>query len=285
MESQVDVAASRFTNEAAFPEIRDALRSYGIEIGVMAPAQAAASVQSRPQPVPQNLISALDECLRLAPKEDASTRQWLLVALAAVETDAWRERARNAVAGHDSKALEQLAHEADVRKQRPSFLLFLASNLPAQMTTVRLDLLRRIQRAYPADLWANHVLASELMMNDAQPAEAVRYYTAALALRPDNPGFYLNRGNALEKAGEVDAAIADFRQAVAVAPEYAMAHRNLGNALQAKGLLDEAIAECREAIRLKEGFRPGPLQPRQCTARQGPAGRGHRRVPGGHPAQ
>ena len=42
VQSRVDVAQSRFTEEAAFPEIRDALHQYGIAIGITAPDQAAA---------------------------------------------------------------------------------------------------------------------------------------------------------------------------------------------------------------------------------------------------
>ena len=89
---------------------------------------------------------------------------------------------------------------------------------------------------------------------NGQPAEAVRYFTAALTLRPDNPGMYINRGNALMKAGELDAAILDYKQACALAPQYAEAHHNLGDVLKEKGQLDEAIAEYREALRLKKDF-------------------------------
>jgi serine/threonine protein kinase/tetratricopeptide (TPR) repeat protein len=251
VESQVNVEESRFSQEAAYPEIREALGRYGIAIGVLAPADVAADVQGRPEPVRRNLVAALDECLSLAPKEDAKTRPWLLAALAAADNDAWRMRARQALVARDWQTLEQLAQRADVRKQPPSFLLLVARSLPAQMGPTRLELLRRIQQSYPADLWANHDLAYALM-ESGQPAEAIRYYTAALALRPDNPGIYVNRGAALRNAGEVDAAIVDAHQALALAPRYTAAHYNLGLALQAKGQLDEAIAAYREAIRLKK---------------------------------
>jgi tetratricopeptide (TPR) repeat protein len=251
--SQVNVEESRFTPEAAYPEIREALGRYGIAIAVLAPADVATRVQGRPEPVRGHLVAALDECLQLAPKEDAQTRNWLLAALAAADNDAWRMRARQAWVAGDWQALEQRARDADVRKQPPGFLLLVARSLPPQMGPTRLELLRRVQRSYPADLWANHDLAHELRASD-QPAEAIRYYTAALALRPKNPGIYVNRGSALHGAGEVNAAIVDFQQAVALAPRYAVAHNNLGNALRAKGQLDEAIAACRQAIRLKKDF-------------------------------
>jgi serine/threonine protein kinase/Flp pilus assembly protein TadD len=249
--SQVDVTRNRFKGDATFPEIRDALRRYGIDIGVTSPEEAAASVLGRPETARRNLVAALDQCLRQVPEGDAEARKWLLATLEAADNDPWRVQVRKAGADRDSKAAERLAREVDVRKQPPSFLLLVARSLPAPMKATRLELYRRIQRAYPADLWANHQLALELKTN-GQPTEAVRYYTAALALRPDSPGIYLNRGNALRDAGEVDAAIADARQSVALAPEYAAAYLNLGLALKAKGKPDDAIASIQEAIRINK---------------------------------
>jgi serine/threonine protein kinase/Flp pilus assembly protein TadD len=253
VQSRVDVEQNRFTEAAAYPEIRDALQDYGIAIGVMAPAEVADRIQGRPEPVRRKLVAALDECLRLAPKEDVQARQWLVAALAVADPDAWRGRAREAARRRDWKALEERAREADVKKQPPSFLTLMGRVFPTKMKATRLELLRRTQRAHPADLWANLWLAWELAEN-GQPAEAIRYYTAALALRPDSPGIYLNRGFALGRAGELEAAIADARQAVALAPEWAWAHFNLGTSLLRKGQLDEAIAALREAIRLNKDF-------------------------------
>src|SRR5207244_136965 len=129
VQSQVQVEESDFSPAAAFPKIRDALRRYGIEIGVMAPAQAATQVQGRPEPVRRHLVAALDECLRWTPKEDSQTQQWLLATLDAADTDAWRVRARKTVADRDWKTLEQLAREADVRKQPPNLLIPVARSL------------------------------------------------------------------------------------------------------------------------------------------------------------
>src|SRR5207245_2659714 len=59
-----------------------------------------------------------------------------------------------------------------------------------------------------------------------------------------------NLGNALKDKGQVDEAIACFRQAIALDPKYVLAHNNLGYALKAQGQLDEAIASYRQAIEL-----------------------------------
>jgi tetratricopeptide (TPR) repeat protein len=252
-ESQVNLTESRFNEAAVYPEIREALRQYGLAIGVIAPAQAAGYIRGRPEPVRRDLVAALDECLHWGPEGEGQTRPWLLATLEAADTNAWRVRVREALAARDWQALEPMARAVDVRTQPPSFLRVVARRLPlpAQGGATQLELLRRTQSAYPADLWANMQLALELRRN-SQPAEAVRYWTAALALRPNNPGIYLNRGSALKDAGEVDAAIADYRHSLALAPQYPAAHHALGSALQVKGRPDEAITEYREAIRLKQ---------------------------------
>jgi tetratricopeptide (TPR) repeat protein len=251
LQSQVDVQNSAFTTKEALPAIREALRRHGVALGVMPPAQAAAYIRGRPEPVRRNLVAALTDCVSGVAKGEVESPTWLIATLDAADNDAWRVRVRRALADRDRQALEQMARAADVREQPPSLLLAVASALPKQLRETRLELFRRIQRAYPADLWANHGLAMELR-GAGQPAEAIRYFTAALALRPDNPGIYLNRGNALKDAGEVDAAKADYRQSLALAPEYAAAHSHLGDVLSAQGRRDEAIAEYREVIRLNK---------------------------------
>jgi serine/threonine-protein kinase len=247
-ETRVNLDELRFT--AGFPELRQALHRYGIVIGVTTPAQVATIVRGRPEPVRCNLIAALDECLRLAPRGDAQTQKWLFAAEAASDQDAWRTRVRKARHDRDGKALEQLGREVHVRKQPPSFLLGLALQVPS-----RLELLRRIQQAYTGDLWANLALAMTLR-GAGRPAESIRYYNAALALRPRNPALYLGRGTALKAARELDAAIADFHTALDLAPPHAAAHNFLGLALLDKHQLDEAVREFRRAIALNPKLPP-----------------------------
>jgi tetratricopeptide (TPR) repeat protein len=264
-ESQYNVEESKFSNELAFPEYRDALgRYYGIEIGAGVPAQAAAIVQHQPEPVRASLLAALDQCLRVAPKGDGQTRQWLVATLDAADSDPVRKRVRTAMLDGDRKTLEALARAIDVGRQPPSLLLSLAAVLSKEglqllatqslateglVNSIQLDLLRRIQREHPTDLWANEDLGMMLAAS-GRPAEAVRYLMVAIALRPDNAGIYMNRGRVLLDAGEVDGAIADLSRAVALAPSSMMAYNNLGTALMAKGKVDEAIGCFQKAIAL-----------------------------------
>ena len=61
-------------------------------------------------------------------------------------------------------------------------------------------------------------------------------------------------GNALHHQGQLDEAIACYRQAIELDPKLAVAHNNLGVALKQQGRLDEAIAEGRQAIELDPNY-------------------------------
>jgi eukaryotic-like serine/threonine-protein kinase len=248
--SQVNVLKNEFTYARFATEVEKALREYGIAIGEMPPADAAALVQNRSEPVRHNLIVALEECLWWGTDNDLPKRVWLLDTLAASDKDPWRILVRKSALDHDRTALEKLVQTADIEKQPPTTLLFAANTLPAKD---RLVLMRRIQRAHPADLWANHDLALALLFS-GRPAEAIGYFTAALALQPDNPGIYNNRGSAYRNSGEFDEAIADCRQSIKLAPLYSAAHYNLGLALREKKQLRESIVAFTEAIRHNSRF-------------------------------
>jgi tetratricopeptide (TPR) repeat protein len=176
------------------------------------------------------------------------------VAAAAEPGAGWPREFRAARAEKDPgkrrAALEKLAESADVQKLPARALTRLASQLEgvgARASAVQL--LRRAQQRYPADFWVNHKLG--WAFRSARPPnleEALRFYTAAVALRPDSPGAHYNLGGALKARGRLDEAIASYHRAIDLDPKYAPAHYNLGNALADKGQLDEAIACYRKAL-------------------------------------
>src|SRR5262249_8430572 len=100
--------------------------------------------------------------------------------------------------------------------------------------------------AYPGDFWANYGLANVLNYNHSQPEEAIRYYTAALALRPHTPATCVDLGNALRNGGDLDGAIGACREALSGHPNYAGAHEHLVQALGIKGEVDGIHAAWRE---------------------------------------
>jgi serine/threonine protein kinase/Flp pilus assembly protein TadD len=248
VQTEVNLEKNQFAVAEAYPRLREALEQYGIEIGITPPAAVVTRVQKRPQTTQTAVIAALDECLRpyYMHQMDAGAREWLLEVMRGIDTDLWRNTIRQT--WQHPMTLPPLVKDLDVRQHPPSFLLIVATTIPVASPS-RLDLARRVQFAYPGDFWANHTLG--MMLNRAgKPAEAVRYYSAALALRPDNPGVLLNRGKALRQLRELDAAAADLQRAIAVAPRYATAYNNLGNVLYDQKKLDAAVVAYRKAIDL-----------------------------------
>ena len=81
--------------------------------------------------------------------------------------------------------------------------------------------------------------------------EAIASYRQAVRLKPDLAKAYAGLGIALQAKGQLDDAIAAYRQAIGLKPDYAKAHSNLGDALAELGQFDEAIAAYRQAIPLK----------------------------------
>jgi serine/threonine protein kinase/Tfp pilus assembly protein PilF len=250
----------RFAPERAIPRYREALRAYGLPVGEGDPAAAAARLRRRPLEVRQAVSAAVGEWLDQATGRKDQVREpyvdWLF-ALATAELDvegipelraAWQEPDPT----RRREALERLAEAADVRRWPPRALTRLAWRLQfAEATGSAVQLLRRAWRQHPADFWVNEDLG--LLLYQTEPkrwAEAVRYLTAAVALRPDSPGAHLNLGVALATGGQLDEAIACQRRAIALDPKYVDAHSNLGGDLLKAQRPDEAMACFREAIAL-----------------------------------
>jgi tetratricopeptide (TPR) repeat protein len=158
----------------------------------------------------------------------------------------------------------------------------LAPGAFAPGVTDRVEFLRRVQQEHPADFWANLTLGNALINH--RPAEAIAYYQAALAMRPQavvahinlgmamlkvgrprqaidllrrglriaprDPLLLNNMGLALQEVGRPVEATKHFRQALVEWPKLAVIHSNLANALQATGQIDDAIAHYQEAVRL-----------------------------------
>jgi tetratricopeptide (TPR) repeat protein len=161
----------------------------------------------------------------------------------------------------DREALEQLAAEAlkklaasEPTTDMPPLTLYLLGSALGDTGAVKQAalLLRQAQRRHPGHFWINHELAEALRaLKPPQWEDAIRFYTVALALRPQSPGVHLNLGMAFYHKGALDEAIAADEQAIALKPDYAEAYVNLGGALLGKGAVDPAIAACQKALRLK----------------------------------
>src|SRR5262249_17925237 len=146
------------------------------------------------------------------------------------DPDPWRQKVRQAFADKDQAALKKLVQQAELNQQPPGFLIGLSHSLPLPE---RIALLRRAQLHHPADFWVNfavvHALHQSALPGGAGPKgqgkkspeldEASRFYTAALALRPQSVAVHNNLGLALAEHKDLDGAIAVYRKAIALDPK------------------------------------------------------------------
>jgi tetratricopeptide (TPR) repeat protein len=80
--------------------------------------------------------------------------------------------------------------------------------------------------------------------------EALREYMNAIAIDPENPGFYNNLGNVYKEMGLYDNALNAYSQSVALDSHFAEGHYNLGTAFYEAGNIEKALPELKTAIRL-----------------------------------
>jgi serine/threonine protein kinase/tetratricopeptide (TPR) repeat protein len=242
------VKQGNFDQRRAAPRYAAVLRAYGVNPA--APEEAAARV--RRSRVREALLSALENWWRVAP--DAVERQQLAALLQAAEPepDAFRSRWRAAVRRRNGATLAQMAGAPGVQGLPAAVVVTLARDLRnVKEYAVAERLLRAGQQRHRGNFWLNHDLGMVLLdQAPPRPEEAVSYLTAALALRSDSPGVYLNLGKALHEKKDLEGAIREFQAALHIDPEYAMAHNNIGIVLRDKKDLEGAIREFQAALKI-----------------------------------
>ena len=214
------------------------------------------------------------------------------------DPDPYRDRFRTILLAEDRKpqaeALKALAAAPEAAElPAPTAVLLGQTLADIGQAEAAVALLRTAAGRHPGDVWVNYALAGALdKLRPSAREEAVRYYTAARALRPETAhelahllermgrgaeaeavfrdltdrrpenarhlgclGTHLKEsGRAADAAPILDRAVAAAREAIRLQPDDAAAHYNLGVALDGQGKLDEAVAEYREAIRLQPDF-------------------------------
>jgi tetratricopeptide (TPR) repeat protein/tRNA A-37 threonylcarbamoyl transferase component Bud32 len=243
-----------FYSEGTDLAFAQAFRDYGIDVERLEPGEAAARIRARP--IKEQLAAALDDWASV--KRRGKGRKRLFAIAQAADTDEWRNKLRTLLVRDvlPLKALEEMARSRKAVNLPPPTLYLLARILgDAGNRPAAIQLLRQAQQRHPGDFWINYELAWSLQYRKRpQLDEAIRFYTAALALRSQYPGVHLTYGTALQDKGQLDQAIAAYREAIRLKKDYALAYSNLGTALARKGELDQAIAAFREAIHIKKDF-------------------------------
>ena len=188
------------------------------------------------------LIAALDDWALCVPERERIA--WLLDVARRADPDPWRDRVRDPATWEDPAALAELARSVDPGRQPTSLLRIVAGLLPSSGEA--LTFLRRVQRAHPDDFWVNFDLGERLAVGD----EAIGYYRAALAVRPDALAICTNLAIALEHAGRDEEAGHLWQRTLELAPDSAVTHYNVACFHHARRRDEPAVVHAREALRL-----------------------------------
>jgi tetratricopeptide (TPR) repeat protein len=246
------VKDGHFDTEAVDAAYAAAFAGYGLDVDGLDPQAAAEQVRARP--IHRQLVAALDDWAAIGKARKREGWRQRLAASRAADPDRWRNRLRDALEGKDPRALEEAAAADQADDWAVETLALLGTLARGTASGERVAaLLGRAQQRHPDDFWINENLG--LLLHESRPPrleEAIRYYSIAVALRPQSLGAHGNLGNALKDNGRLDEAITEHREALRLDKDEAQAHVNLGIALRDKDLLEEAIAEYRVALRLKK---------------------------------
>ncbi len=201
-------------------EYAEAFAAAGLEIDALPAAQACRLLARRPARVASSMVASIDHwaALRIEQGNRAGGARLAVVAEMA-DTDHWRGRLRTALLEPDvhkhRESLLELAGSASAADLPPVTLALLGSALLRSGAVGAAEaVLRPAQRRYPDDLWLAQVLARTLEAS-SRPAEAIRYYLMARAVRPQSAHAL---AHALERQGEWEEAIAVFREAIRLKP-------------------------------------------------------------------
>jgi serine/threonine protein kinase/Tfp pilus assembly protein PilF len=247
--SHVDVRINRFAGRHnAHVALGEALKAYGIDPAVDPVERVVAAIRARPAAIQGEIMSVVETWFYDQSVAERKPHQdWINRFAHALERDPWRNRLRIAISSADEPAIRALGAELDAASQPTAFVIRMATCLPKSLLDARLAMLTAVQRAHPSDFWANTELAMALRLA-GRNAEAVRFHTAALALRPRNPGILLNTAVSLQALGESDGALDALRRALEVAPDYTMAHIARGDVLAARGDVPGSLAAYQAAL-------------------------------------
>jgi serine/threonine-protein kinase len=205
---------------------------------------AAVAARVRDSALSAELVAGLDDWASITP--DRGRQEWLLAVASKADRNPARNRLRQLELWRDGARLTRIAAEANSPDVSPQLATAL-SRVARESGGDALPLLTAVQARFPQDFWLNFELGWTLY-DAKQRDEALGYYRAALALRPQVSAAYTGLGVTLLAKGRLDEAISQYQQAVSIDPKFALAHTGLGVALERKGRLDEAISQYQQAL-------------------------------------
>lgn len=231
-------------------------RDFGIDIDALASAEAAARIgRTGIRPA---IVQALDQwaAMRKRNRGDLDWKKLLEVSRQA-DADDWRNRCREALEKRDRQSLEGLAQSIPIQEAPPATVYLLGQSLMELGSVERAaEVLRAGQRRHPDDFWLNDALGwlSSAYLRPPRYDDAVRYYTAALAVRPRSAPAHRSVGMTLVAKGAIDEAIAQFAQAIELDPNDPELWSRRGWQWNSLGQFEKAVADLNKAIELNPRF-------------------------------
>lgn len=240
----VDRARNNTTADSAYAA---AFREFGLDAASGSAHEVAARVRS--SRIRAVLVSSLDTWATCVTGDDAR-RDGLLEAVRLADPDAtgWRDRVRDPATWKDKQALAALTSTAPVSSESVMLLLALAQHVILAGDDA-VPFLTRIQQEYPADFWSNFELGLRFIATT--PADAVRYFQAAVGVRPDSAVARGNLGSALGASGQIAEAVVQLEKALEIDPTLAQAYTSLARCHTSLGRYAEAIEGLKTSMRLQ----------------------------------
>ncbi|MFO0809989.1 MAG: serine/threonine-protein kinase [Gemmataceae bacterium] len=250
-------------NAGIAAEYDAAFRDYGINVLKLTIEEAARQIRARPISAP--LTAALDDWVqdsvdrfsrlsRLFPDAEQPWHRLIAVARLA-DPDPERDALRLAIdQPRDADRKVLLAQAGNAGRLPPATAVLLALALDRKgESTAGVAALLAAQQAHPSDLWLNFNLGERFEML-GRLDEAIRFYTAARALRPE-VGTAL--ADALDARGHGDEAVAILQEVTKLRPTDATAVATLARVLLGEGEYVAAANAARQALALKPDW-PDP---------------------------
>lgn len=236
---------TEFDNVAWWDAYRGAFSAAGLLQEGDSPEAFAARIAS--SPIRTALVDAMDDWSICAPDEERCV--WLLGATRIADPgSAWRQRARDPAIWRNRDALIALASEVDVASERVPLLLNVAGLLLTYDVDASLQLQRRTQAAHASDFWSNFALAESL--DQRKDPDAIGFYRAAVALRPDASAAHHSLGMSLAAQRRFREAIESLQAAAAMAPNGFKPQYNLARVLVFEGRFEESLRHAAIAERI-----------------------------------
>ena len=201
----------------------DAFREADLDLSILPPTEVGERIRARRADEAVMMAAALDDwaSVRRNRRSDLPGANRCSEAARSADPDRWRNTLRAALTPPNvidlllpsvrMGSLHKLAASARPEDLPPASLVLLGAALLDHGDAATAEkVLRAAQRQYPADAWVNYELA-QCLGKLSRRDEAIRFYTAARAIRPE---LAHQLAHALQERGDWDEAIAVFQDLV-----------------------------------------------------------------------